>query len=256
MNQNSLAIHSGNNLNIVFILILAGLLVSCEKEPEPLTENSVIYGTAELYLDFENEPNHVKITAHGPYGQNSQIAGEDGSYRFSELGNGTYYLDFSQDGYGTIRQYGIQLFGYDTVHAETVQLYKKVGSFTMPTFTDAFSSTNNGNMCIWIETDLSSDDYAKGIPAILFFDTQNNVSFENYSYSFPAFDTRFFEVSRPTIFIETYRMPFKSGTRVYVIGYVCNMAEYNGYLDTYTGRMIYSTLDQSRHSNIISFIMP
>jgi hypothetical protein len=75
----------------------------------------------------------------------------------SGLGNGTYYIDYRKEGYGTVRQYGIQLFGNDTAR----------------------------------------------------------------------------------------------------IGYICNLLEYNsGYLDTYLGVSLYSTLDQSKHSNVVSFIMP
>jgi hypothetical protein len=258
MNHRSFLLYSRNSL-IMLLLFVGCLMVTCENEPEPLTANSVIYGSAELYWPPEGEQPNIKVTACGPYGQQSTFADEAGNFIFSGLGNGTYYLEYSQDGYGTIRQYGLRLFGNDTVHAESVDLFKKVGSYVMPTFTSAFISTHNSRLSVWIETDLSSDDYAGGIPVMLFFNDKSNVSWENYGYSYPAWDNQFNpnNISVPTIFVDTYFLPFKSGTKVFIIGYVCNYNEYNtGYLDTYLGSRIYSTLDKTRHSNVVSFIMP
>ena len=257
MNRNSFLLFSRNSLIILMMISGSLLMVSCEKESESVFSNSVLYGTAELYWPSEGESPNIKVIACGPYGQSACMVEDNGNYQFSGLGNGSYYLEFSQDGYGTIRQYGIRLFGDDTVRAESVYLFKKIGDYEMPTFTSAYTAQYNNTLSVWIETDLYRDDYAQGIPVMLFFNDQNNVSCENYRFSYPAWDYRFNDVEVPTIFVSTYILPFESGTEVFITGYVCNNNEYyNGYLDTYQGKKIYSTLDKTRHTNVISFIMP
>ncbi len=232
-------------------------MVTCEQEPEPLTVDSVIYGNVQLYWPSQGERTNIKVTVFGPYGQQFTTVDEIGNFTFTGMGNGTYSLEYAQEGYGTIRQYGIQLFGNDTVQTGSVYLFKKVGTFKMPDFINAYFAEHNQSTYLWIETDLSMDDHAMGIPAMLFFSKESDVSFEKYEFSFPAWDNWFNDVEVPTIFVNPYILPFESGEKVYITGYVCNYYEYSfNYLDTYLGRRIYSTLDPSRHSNVISITIP
>jgi hypothetical protein len=234
-----------NSNRIHYLLSGLLLLASCEKEPEPLTSNSVIKGYA--YIDERNyeEPTDVKVVASGPYGQKSAITDDNCRFEITGLGNGSYYLDYSREGYGTIRQYGIQLFGNDTVQADYVDLYKlPPAGFAMPRLT----STN------WVTEGLRiRTDYSKQYefwPFRLFFDTENNVSYNHYTYTYADRCNYMNE-----IYVNPYYIPFPSGTKVYAIGYYSNQRD-QGYLDMYTNKRVFSTLDKDNHSNVISFTMP
>lgn len=228
-------------------MLLSGfwLFVSCEKEPEPLTTNSVITGRADLDNTDYELPADIMVIASGPYGKKSAISDADGDYIISGLGNGTYYLDFNKEDYGTVRQYGIQLFGNDTVRAENVILYPLPSpDFKMPRFIDA----------AWVEGNLHiSTNYTKQHvfwETRLFFSTENNVSAGKYVATYGTTCNWNNEIDVPR-----YVLPFTGGTQVYVIGYSCNQRD-NGYLDTYRNERIFSTLNEDSYSNIISFTMP
>ena len=245
MNQILFPMCFRNNIAVLILLSCSPLFVSCEEEPEPLTTNSVITGSAYLDdLDYD-QPADILVIASGPYGKKSAVSDADGGYTIRGLGNGTYYLDLSREGYGTVRQYGIQLFGNDTVHAEGVDLYKMPPSgFKMPQFTYA----------AWVERSfLISTNYTKQYvfwETMLFFSTDNNVSASNFAVTYGTNCNWNNEIRVPD-----YVLPFPRGTKVYVIGYSCNQRD-NGYLDTYRNERIFSTLNGNNYSNIISFTIP
>ena len=257
MNLSNIHIYCKSNFAILSFLMTGLLLQSCEKELGPLTTNSVIYGSATLYWSNEPDPNQITVVASGPYGEKSTMVDASGSYMFTGMGNGTYYLDFSQEGYGTIRQYGIQVYGNDTVLAQPAYLFKLIGPFDMPSFKDAYSTYRDGIPFISIETDMIQPSYSVPMPIILFLGTGEDVSWESNRYSSPAIDYGTNEVGALTLYLSAPMLPFESGTRVFVMGYVCNYDEYYaGSLDTYHGKNHFSTLDKTRHSNTVSFIMP
>jgi len=240
-----------NDLIVIVLYALTMLSVSCEKDPEPLTTNSVITGY--VYLDdpdFES-PTGFEVVASGPYGQKSASISND-QFVITGLGNGNYYLDYSRDNYGSVRQYGIQLFGNDTAHAEYVQLYKKPSpNFVMPEFIRASVVDNEGyesRKIIRIETNYST--YETYWPVRLFMHVSKEVSCSEYMESYPTMANYVNE-----LYIEPSWLHFSSGTEVFVIGYSCNPRD-NGYLDTYKNELIFSTLDKNKHSNVVSFIMP
>jgi hypothetical protein len=249
MSPNSIHMFHRNYIIIIALCALALLSFSCEKNPEPLTTNSVITGY--VYLDdpdFES-PTGFEVVASGPYGQKSASISND-QFVITGLGNGNYYLDYSRENYGSVRQYGIQLFGNDTAHAEYVQLYlKPPSSFIMPSFTNISVNTVHGSdLQIHITTDYSVEYTFWDVR--VFMSVNSNVAYNNFEHSQAAGSNYANE-----IFISPYNFPFLSGTRVYVIGYSCNQRDY-GYMDTYNNRWVFSTLDKNNHSNVVSFIMP
>jgi len=153
--------------NSLFFLVILLLTLSCEKDPEPLTTSSAIHtGAAILDLEFNGE---IKITAKGPYGDKSALIPK-GEYGYLEgLGNGTYTLSYSANGYGTIEVQNIQLFGGDTVHISQVVLYKKPPKFTTPEVVRAYIGYPYGGdyEYLYIETKYKSE--SRPILQMIFF---------------------------------------------------------------------------------------
>ncbi len=237
-------------------IVLAALLINgCEKDPVPLTTNSVIYGIAQA--DYEGG---ITVTAFGPYGNKSTITDKDGNFSIDGLGNGTYYLEYMKEGFGTIRQHSIQVFGNDTVRAYITQLYRMPELKVLPAFLRAYTGVRPRNYpektWIAIDTDFRQENINEKIyQMVLFLGDRKDVSWSNSKQSGFSYDIQFND-QLMTIYIDIPRLSFKTGTTVYVIGYPCNNQENSPYLDTYLGRLLYSTLDKDHPSNVVSFVMP
>ncbi len=233
-----------------------GLLVSCEENPLPLTTNSTLWGS--VYADSsDKEVYGITVVATGPYGMVSFIT-KNRSFKFEGLGNGTYYLDYSKNGFGTIRQYGFQLFEGETVRAPEITLYKNPSILFMPKFLKAYPvnvtdpPAVNTNINIDLPVTNVTQDHL--LPVMIFMSNSKNVAWNNYDFFYPGNDVHFKNYI-PYININT-RLPFKSGSEVFVRGYPCNPKDYYGYFDHYLGKLQFSTLNKSQPSNVVSFIMP
>ena len=217
--------------------------------------NSIIDGYADVYQSM-GENSNIKVVASGPYGQTSAQTGEGGHYKITGLGNGTYRLDFKKEGYGTIRKYGIQLYGNDTMYAGQVNLFKRYDSYKLPVFRGVTIETR-GNVYIVVEPDKLGFEVVT--PIVFFMDPEKSVDYKNYTFSCGNY-----YIWRPdqsydyfNLYIDSNRLPFKSGTEVFIIGYVCNPNEIdNGYFDKYLGLDELSTLIPEKHSQVMSFRMP
>jgi hypothetical protein len=234
-------------------------MLACEKDPEPLTTNSAITGWASLYNEYSDESVNIRVTATGPYGHKSATVDASGMFMIDGLGNGTYSLDYSLDGYGTIRQYGIRLFGNDTARVQGAQLFK-MPSVAVPSFTKAYTEIRDRygppTTFVCIETSVS-DHSIFGLEVMIYMKTGSDVAWNKYDFFYPASDANFNDANVHTVYIDPAVLPFKSGTEVYLKGYSCNTQEYYyGYLDTYLGESMLSTLDKSKSTTVLSFIMP
>lgn len=228
---------------------------SCKKEPDPLFTNSVIKGYSETW-DFMNETSNITVIASGPYGQKVAETGEIGQFIISGLGNGTYRLDYMKEGYGTIKQYGIQLFGNDTVSAGRVVLFKKYDNYKLPVFRSITIETLD-NLYVVIKTDQTKLEVIS--PIIFFMDVKSTVDYKNYTFSSVNYTVlKDFQGSEYyNIYIDHAGLPFKSGVEVFIIAYVGNPNEIsNGYFDKYLGIEQLSTLAPDKHSQVMNFIMP
>jgi hypothetical protein len=218
------------------------LVLGCGKDPEPLTSNSVVIG----YVYFgENMSEHivVDVVARGPYGKKSVKTDDQNHFRIPNLPNGTYEIEYTKEGYGKVLQYGIQLFGNDSIIADPAVLYSLPAKLIMPEFTSSHWHENT----LIIATNHSAEN--SFWPVRLFFSRDQNVSYDNFEFTFATLANYVNEV-----LVYDWALPFPSSSKVYVIGYVCNTVDY-GYVDTYTGKRVYSTLSKDHHSNTISFQM-
>jgi hypothetical protein len=86
-------------------------------------------------------------------------------------------------------------------------------------------------------------------------DTNENVSCDDYSFALSASNIDWDNNGK--VLFWTFNLPFNSGEKIYAIGYVCNPWEYNqAPINTYTGKLLLSTLEREKFTNKISFVMP
>jgi hypothetical protein len=249
-------LNSYMNRNSFFLVVIL-LVMGCEKESEPLTTNSAIHTTATVWNDYAE---NIQITARGPYGDKSILVNSFSDYQYIEgLGNGTYNVSYSKDGYGTIEVQDIQLFGGDTVHISQVVLYKKPPKFTTPELMRAYIGYPYGGndkfMCV--ETKFKEED-RPNLQMIFFISTSPEVDWNRYNSYFESSSAVYNTSSTWTAFVpfERYAMSvFKPGDHLYFRGYACNDSD-PGYFDYYHGLQVFPTMDKSRRTNVVDFILP
>jgi hypothetical protein len=243
-------------MRIAGIVLMIIILAACESLPEPLTTSGVITGST--YADSAGKATSYGVTvkATGPYGSLSIVTKNEG-YRIEGVGNGTYDLEFSKKGYGTVHQYGIQVFGDETRSAATVVLYDLPKLTSLPKFIKAYTQPSQYPPYTTVNIDLAVTPMSKsGLPLMLFMSNSRDVAWNKYEFCYPGTSVAS-RNSIPYIYF-TQQLHFKSKSEVFIRGYVCNPREYNsgGYLDTYRGVNVYSTLNKEVFSQVVSFIMP
>lgn len=241
---------------VYLILVVLVMIFSCEKDPSPLSINSVLKGYA-YTSDYETDDAGINITAYGPYGSKTTTTDESGHFTFTGLGNGAYRLEYSRNGYGTIVRYNIRLFGSDTLEIGGINVFRRDDSFVLPAFLNVSTGTeSNTSKAVYIETSMTTHMYP--LPVVVFTDTVNTLTYktsQNFRSVYPQFSSTYPE--RILFLFDTYGLPFRKGATVYLIAYVCNSEEINyAYLDQYLGTAQLSTLNPDKHSVVMSFIMP
>jgi hypothetical protein len=247
--------------NSLIFIVMGFVLQACEKAPEPLTTNSMIRGN--VYWNSDNlEYGTVKVTAKGPYGSKSVIIANNEYFIIDKLGNGTYCLEYAKEGFGIYERCDVQLFGNDTIRVSQVQLYPKPGKFKMPSLTRAYISypdfyTPHTVPCLTLDTD--EKDPEVHLQLKIFISSSSDVSWNNYQFVnwWPKsyYNRGHNSWSLYLNLADRENIPFQTGEKVFIRTYACN--EYDrGYVDAYLGLMVFPTLDKSRASNVIEFVMP
>jgi hypothetical protein len=204
----------------------------------------------------------INVVAKGPYGQSSVTTGEGGKFQITGLGEGTYSLNFTKDGYGSVKVNSIQLFGEDTVYLPSFSLFKKY-DFNMPVISNAsvqYNSRFNPGPVLIIETSLTAQIIIPKMPIVIYLDSVQTVSYNKYTQALVYFNAAFSDRGEGKIDLVVYPSNiyhFRKGTTVYFQAYAANPDELlYGYFDNYLGVKQFSTLMTDRHSTVLSFIMP
>jgi hypothetical protein len=251
MNLNSILLLFRNKTLLLTGIVLWTFISSCEELPEPLFTNSVISGDIQFYYSYDEAPENISITAIGPYENKTALTNSEGDYEITELGNGTYKLEISKEGYGTRYNYGIQLFGNDTVRVRD-ELYERMIGRKLPKLYEAHTNETYhwlNEKTIAITTNASQGD----IPARAFLSEDEDVSYKNFQCTRNTSSGTRRDYDEVLMHVED--LPFESGKKIYVKVYICNPAEY-GDFNKYTGRLTFSTLEKDEHSSVMSFTMP
>jgi hypothetical protein len=247
---------------MMLALMLGSIYCCTEEEPEPIYSQGVLTGAVHVYENAD--PSNTKITARGPYGSSSTVSNVDGSYKLGGLGNGTYEVEFFKEGYGRIVEYGVQVFGNDTVYVYAWSLYK-MADYNMPKLSTVLYYSAFPYMYehdVAIVTDIPNDQ-GEQMQIRVFVSDQKNVSNKNYLHSDMAHassrengtDVMIFEANPQIVNSDGLRL-FESGQTLYIIAYVCSVEEETGQFSEYYGLPIFSTVDENQHSPVIEIIAP
>jgi len=230
------------------------LLGSCTEDlPDPLFTEGMIYGEV-ILNDFTSPPSDVSVLAMGPYGNQSTTTDQEGDYAIGGLGNGTYELEFSKEGYGTVFSFGIQVFGDDTLR-RIAFMYEMTGIRKLPELLRVYTSDSHS----WIEPDniVISTDLGYSPQTVwgmrLFFARHPEVSYMDFDCTRNGQKLR--RNGYTSYLVTADNIPFEGGKEIYVIGYACNPDDM-GYWDAYRGIHSFSTLDPEVHSQVLQFTMP
>ena len=244
------------------------LLQGCEENYKPVYSNNVISGYISLDYYDESVPDNFLVTANGPYGNKSAGTDEKGYFEINGLGNGTYELDFSKDGYGTKHQYSIRLLTGDTVNTDVV-MYKMI-QMKMPRLIEVLDHTKNkaiNEHSVVISTNTTYEEKYVQTNIRLFVSEEPDVSCLNYRGTFTTFGSTITGISYLYLYInfgpldnyyeqqKYYPLTFESGEQLYIKAYVCNEYE-TGYYDSKIGNIVYSTADINECSDVLSYKIP
>lgn len=252
MNLNSIFLLFRNRAILLTGIVLLTLASSCEELPEPLFTNAVINGNIDVYYNNDEAPEAISITAQGPYEKKETLTDSKGDYEITGLGNGTYELEISKEGYGTKYHYGIQLFGNDTVRVRD-ELHLRMIGRKLPKLYEVHTHETYhwlNEKTIAITTNASQGD----IPARAFLSEDEDVSYKNFQCTRNTYSGTRRDYDKVLMYVED--LPFESGRTIYLKVYICNPEEYYGYFNKYTGILTFSTLEKDEHSSVMSFTMP
>ena len=228
------------------------LTCSCEEEfPEPLFSNSVIRGNIDFFYSNDEAPENITISALGPYEKKKALTNSTGDFQINGLGNGTYNLEISKEGYGSKYQYGIQLFGNDTVGVRD-ELYQRVTD-KLPTLYEIHTQDSYSWLSekkIVITTSRNKGE----IPCRVFMSEDENVSYKNFQWTSEPRTVKRNGFDKLLLFIDN--IPYESWKTVYLRVYICNPEEHYGYFNKNTGLLTFSTLEEDERSSVMSFTMP
>jgi len=252
MNLSSILLLFRNRVILLTGIVLWILASSCEELPEPLFANAVINGNIDVFYEDYEAPENISIIARGPYGKNETLTNSTGDYEIAGLGNGTYELEISKEGYGTKYHYGIQLFGNDTVRVRD-ELYLRMTGIKLPTLYEVRTSDYYDFLdesTIVITTNKSQGE----IPARVFLSEDDDVSYQNFQSTQMARSVSRGGFDKILLFVDI--PPFESGKTIYLRVYICNPDEYFGYFNKKEGILTFSTLEKDERSSVMSFTMP
>lgn len=261
----SLPLFCNHKLLISILLLACMMAFSCRDNlPTPYFDQGTLYGRANLdsLQNFLDDYSGITVELAGPYGKKAVQTATDGSYGFSGLGNGTYELTLSRKNYGTMRYFGIQVFGTDSVNLNTtlflnldiasVELTEVEPSSYDPSIYDVSATFTFKDCCF---------PYLPGL--VFFMSDSKDVSSTNYKYSSqPSYQS----ISIPgdskasadflLYVFPTLQNPFYSGEKLYAKAYAYDFdARGYNYWDPYREIIVYPTMTGDG-SNVISFSVP
>lgn len=227
---------------ILFLLVFS--FFSCDKEKiKPLYSDGMIKGTVKLMHNDDNSFVTVKVT--GPYGEKTENFKRDNTwgnypFNFKGLGNGTYKIRASKEGFGTIDIFSIQIFGNDSATIETIYLLPDAKDAMVPQ--NPIFESRESDLFIFNNAPVDSR-----FQLVAFISTRNDVSNLKYQWAQRVLPDH--ENKKITIYFNTSGII--PGTTIYIILYAAHQQDI-GYFNAYHSRFIYSTIDPSNHSRVLS----
>jgi hypothetical protein len=236
-----------------FILIL--FITSCnsnDDSPAAATRAN-ISGSVNLYNESTNQVDNSNMTVSvlGTMPLNSAVTDAQGKFVLSNVPFGTYTLEYTKNGYGTYKKFGV-VHGTNG-QATALTATPSLGQVSTTSITGITASTSANQVVLSISTN-PGGSAANRRYIRYFLSTSQSVSATNYSYYSPVFTSQINPFEKTILATELVSAGFTSGQQVYVRAYGDSFWD-NAYDSPEFNRRIFPNLN-SNTVPAATFIVP
>jgi hypothetical protein len=201
-----------------FILIL--FITSCnsnDDSPAAATRAN-ISGSVNLYNESTNQVDNSNMTVSvlGTMPLISAVTDAEGKFVLSNVPFGTYTLEYTKNGYGTYKKFGV-VHGTNG-QATALTAIPSLGQVSTTSITGITANASANQVVLSISTN-PGGSAANRRYIRYFLSTSQSVSATNYSYYSPVFTSQINPFEKTILATELISAGFTSGQQVYVRAY-------------------------------------
>ena len=236
-----------------FMLIL--FITSCssnDDEPAAATKAN-ISGSVNLYNESTDpvDKSNMTVSVLGTMPMISAVTNTEGRFVLSNVPFGTYTLEYTKNGYGTYKKFGV-VHGSNG-QATALTAIPSLGQVSTTSITGLTASASANQVVLSISTNpVGSAANRRYIR--YFLSTNQSVSATNYSYYSPVFISQINPFEKTILVTELISAGFTSGQQVYVRAYGDSFWD-NAYDSPEFNRRIFPNLNATTVP-AASFIVP
>jgi hypothetical protein len=201
-----------------FILILFITSCSSNDDSPAAATRANISGSVNLYNESTNQVDNSNMTVSvlGTMPLNSAVTDAQGKFVLSNVPFGTYTLEYTKNGYGTYKKFGV-VHGTNG-QATALTATPSLGQVSTTSITGITASTSANQVVLSISTN-PGGSAANRRYIRYFLSTSQSVSATNYSYYSPVFTSQINPFEKTILATELISAGFTSGQQVYVRAY-------------------------------------
>jgi hypothetical protein len=236
-----------------FMLIL--FITSCssnDDEPAAATKAN-ISGSVNLYNESTDQvdKSNMTVSVVGTMPLISAVTNAEGRFVLSNVPFGTYTLEYTKNGYGTYKKFGV-VHGSNG-QATALTAIPSLGQVSTTSITGLTASASANQVVLSISTN-PAGSAANRRYIRYFLSTSQSVSATNYSYYSPVFISQINPFEKTILVTELISAGFTSGQQVYVRAYGDSFWD-NAYDSPEFNRRIFPNLNATTVP-AASFIVP
>ena len=200
-----------------FILILFITSCSSNDDSPAAATRANISGSVNLYNESTNQVDNSNMTVSvlGTMPLISAVTDAQGKFVLSNVPFGTYTLEYTKNGYGTYKKFGV-VHGTNG-QATALTATPSLGQVSTTSITGITASTSANQVVLSITNPGGSAANRRYIR--YFLSTSQSVSATNYSYYSPVFTSQINPFEKTILATELISAGFTSGQQVYVRAY-------------------------------------
>lgn len=244
------------NYRIAVLLALL-ILVACEKDTDYKGLTGQIIGKMYLY-DVNGGPvidkSGVNIILEGSNPHIATISDENGDFIIKDIKSGTYNIIFEKIGYCTNKIIGGQIIGGNKPIALHSALYEKTNNKIDSL--KIYDIDNFREVELLITGILSDTEERSSRSSRYFLSNSPEISYMNYVSSGFTYNNMRSGLGYNMSFrliIDTVKFPI--GSELYILAFPA-IESYQSFIDINTGKIIFTSINIDKPSNIASFIVP
>ncbi|WP_396158380.1 carboxypeptidase regulatory-like domain-containing protein [Flavobacterium sp.] len=201
-----------------FILIL--FITSCNSDDDSpaAATRANISGSVNLYNESTNlvDLSNMTVSVLGTMPLISAVTDAEGKFVLSNVPFGTYTLEYTKNGYGTYKKFGV-VHGTNG-QATALTATPSLGQVSTTNITGITASTSANQVVLSMSTN-PGGSAANRRYIRYFLSTSQSVSATNYSYYSPVFTSQINPFEKTILATELVSAGFTSGQQVYVRAY-------------------------------------